>query len=85
MIAECRAHLTAYDDFIFGLRVNQALHEQQEQMYRQKVAELQAACHDKIRQLLMAADRAGVLPVLAAELQRLEINSNRAEVVEIPE
>jgi hypothetical protein len=67
LITECRAHLTAYDDFIFGLRVNQALHERQEQMYKQKVAELQAAYDEKLKLLLVAADRAGLLPILIAE------------------
>jgi hypothetical protein len=76
LITECRAHLTAYDDFIFGLRVNQALHERQEQMYKQKVAELQAAYEEKLKHLLIAADRAGLLPELTTELQRFEINDN---------
>lgn len=76
LIAECRAHLTAYDDFIFGLRVNQALHKRQEQMYKQKVAALQSAYDDKLKQLLIVADRAGLLPMLTAELQRLEEADN---------
>ena len=76
LIAECRAHLTAYDDFIFGLRVNQALHERQEQMYQQKVAALQAAYDEKLKQVFIAADRAGLLPALTAELQRLETDGN---------
>lgn len=73
LIAECRAHLAAYDDFIFGLRINQSLYEQQEQSYRNKIVELQAAYNEKIKYLYIVADRAGVLPALNAELKRLEI------------
>jgi len=72
LIAECRAHLTSYDDFIFGLRVNQALHERQEQVLCQKVAALQAAYDEKVARLSAAAESAGLLPALSAELQRLE-------------
>lgn len=75
LIAECRAHLTAYDDFIYGLRINQVLHERQEQLHRQQKAELQAAYEEKLKQLIMAADRVGLLPILNAELQ-LHTNSN---------
>jgi hypothetical protein len=49
------------------LRVNQALHERQEQMYQQKVAMLQAAYDEKLKQLLIAAERSGVLPELIAD------------------
>lgn len=80
LIAECRAHLTAYDDFIFGLCVNQALHEQQEHMYRNKVAELQAAYDEKLKTLLMVADRAGLMSALTAEVQRLEMSGNAPAV-----
>lgn len=76
LIAECRAHLTAYDDFIFGLRANQALHEQQERMYGQRVAELQTAYNEKLKYLFMVADRAGLLPELTTELQKSETSSN---------
>jgi len=71
LITECKAHLTAYDDFIFGLRVNQALHERQEQSYQIKVAQLRAAYDEKLKHLLMVADRVGLLPALNAELQPL--------------
>lgn len=72
LIAECRAHLTAYDDFIFGLKVNQALHEEQERLYKQKVVALQAAYDNNLKQLFAIAERAGVLPTLTAELQQIE-------------
>lgn len=84
LIMECRAHLTAYDDFIFGMRVNQAIHERQEQSYRNKVAQLQAAHDEKLKYLLVAAERAGLLPALNAELQRIEINSNTIQQVTSP-
>lgn len=68
LIAECRAHLTAYDDFIFGLRVNQALHERQEQTYKQQMAALQAAYDEKLKLLLLAAERVGLFPALQREI-----------------
>lgn len=79
LILECRSHLTAYDDFIFGLKTNQALHERQEQMYNQKLTALQAAYDENHKRLLMVAERAGVLPVLTAELQQIESNKNGSQ------
>ncbi|MEG1158647.1 MAG: hypothetical protein RSD64_04680, partial [Christensenellaceae bacterium] len=38
LITESRAMLAAYDDFMFGLKSNQYLYNQQETMYQQKVA-----------------------------------------------
>ena len=35
-IAECRSFLYSYDDFIFGLRINQELFNRQENMYSAK-------------------------------------------------
>jgi hypothetical protein len=60
LIVECRAHLTSYDDFIFGLRVNQALYERQEQMFKQRLAELKAAYAEKVRQLAIMAENSGL-------------------------
>lgn len=77
LIAECRAHLTAYDDFIFGLRINQALHEQQEHMYGCRVEELKTAYDEKLKVLLSVADRVGLLPALSAELKQLEISGGK--------
>lgn len=84
LIAECRAHLTAYDDFIFGLRVNQALHEQQEHMYECRVAELQAAYNEKIKVLFSVADRAGLLSALNAELKQIEKSAAKDELIAEP-
>ena len=61
LIVECRSFLTSYDDFILGLRLNQALHERLERQYNTKVLQLQASYEDKIRQLLLIADKQGVI------------------------
>jgi len=68
LIVECRALLTSYDDFIRGLRVNQALHESQEQMYKRKVEELNAAYDEKVRQLLLVAEAQGIVLELPEQL-----------------
>lgn len=60
-IAECRALLTSYDDFLLGLRMNQALHEQLEQQYNTKVLQLQASYEEKLRQLFLIAEKEGVI------------------------
>ena len=73
LIAECRAMLTAYDDFMFGLRSNQQLHEYQEQAYRNKVAQLEAEYREKVEKLLMIAQAQGVtLELPDAEIKLLE-------------
>lgn len=71
LIVECRSLLTSYDDFMMGLRMNQTLYERQEQTYRQKVAELKAVYDRKLKLLMMAADRIGLLPVLTEEINTL--------------
>ena len=60
LIAESRAMLTAYDDFMFGLKSNQYLYNQQEVMYRHKVAQLQAKYENAVKGLLAAAQVQGV-------------------------
>ena len=60
LIAECRAHLNAYDDFMYGLRMNQVLYEGLENQYRNRVAALNAAFDEKLRQLMMIAERSGI-------------------------
>jgi len=37
LIAECRAHLTSYDDFMHGLQVNQSLYEVLERSFQSKL------------------------------------------------
>jgi hypothetical protein len=78
LIAECRAHLTSYDDFLFGLRANQALYKRQEQMYGCRVAELKAEYNKRVVLLMTAAQNAGLLPVLNAEMKWLEVGGNEA-------
>jgi hypothetical protein len=66
LVAECRALLTSYDDFIFGLKMNQGICEE----LQRKIAELQFAFDQKVAQLREAAERAGLLAALDAELQQ---------------
>jgi hypothetical protein len=60
LIVECRALLTSYDDFMFGLGLNAALHERLEQQYNNKLAQLQASYEEQRRQLLLIAERNGL-------------------------
>ena len=73
LIAESRAMLTAYDDFMFGLRSNQYLYTQQETMYQCKVAQLQTQYDAAKQRLLAMAQEQGLVialpeapPVLSA-------------------
>ena len=61
LIIAARAHLTAYDDFILGLRANQELYEYQERRFKQRVAELESSYQDKIKQIYFMAE-SGLLP-----------------------
>jgi hypothetical protein len=69
LILESRAFLTSYDDFILGMRVNQALYDEQEKRFGAKVAALNAVFEEKVAQLRAAAERVGLLEVLNAEMQ----------------
>lgn len=61
LIAECRALLTSYDDFMLGLRMNQALHESLERQYNDKVLQLQASYEEKVRQFFLMVEKQGVI------------------------
>lgn len=61
LIVECRALLTSYDDFMLGLRMNQALNESLEKQYKAKVLQLQSSYEEKIRQLFLIAEKQGVI------------------------
>lgn len=61
LIVESRALLTAYDDFMFGLRSNQYLYNQQETMYQHRVAELQSKYETAVKALLATAQQQGVV------------------------
>lgn len=60
LIVESRAMLTGYDDFMFGLRANQALYQEQERAYQSKVARLQADYDAAKRLLLSMAQKQGL-------------------------
>lgn len=61
LITECRALLTSYDDFMLGLRMNQALYERLEQQYNAKALQLQASYEEKVKQLFLIAEKQGVI------------------------
>ncbi|MDD3393921.1 MAG: hypothetical protein PHG19_04685 [Anaerotignum sp.] len=61
LIVESRAMLTGYDDFMFGLRSNQALYQAQEKMYQNKLTLLQKQYDDAKRLLLSMAQEQGVV------------------------
>ena len=60
IITECRALLTSYDDFMFGLRANHHLFEQQERQFNGKLAALQKAYSAQVAHLLSQAKEQGV-------------------------
>lgn len=61
LIADSRAMLTAYDDFMFGLKSNQYLYNQQETMYQRRVAELQSKYETTVKALLATAQAQGIV------------------------
>lgn len=61
LIVESRAMLTGYDDFMFGLKSNQALYTEQEKMYQNKVALLQGKYEAAKQLLLSMAQEQGVI------------------------
>jgi hypothetical protein len=71
LIIECRSLLTSYDDFMIGLKMNQALYETQEKSYQHKVAALQEGFDQKLKLLMLAAERAGLIPEFVAEMKQL--------------
>lgn len=79
LIVESRAMLTGYDDFMFGLRSNQALYQEQEKMYQRKVALLQEKYENAKRLLLSMAQEQGlVLQLPDAPLQLAASNKEES-------
>jgi hypothetical protein len=76
LIAECRALLTSYDDFILTLRMNQELHERLESQYAQKMAQLKASYDDKLKMLYLYAESHGIALESIEEVQLLESGIN---------
>ena len=74
LIAECRALLTSYDDFMLGLRMNQALYERLERQYNAKVLQLQASYEEKVRQLFLIAEKQAVILAPIEALKMLPEN-----------
>jgi hypothetical protein len=66
LVAECRATLMSYDDFMFGLRANQALYDEQTRCFEGRLAALDAEYKKKEQFLLAAAERLGLGEKLAA-------------------
>jgi hypothetical protein len=80
LIVESRAFLISYDDFIFGLKMNQGINEE----LQRKIAELQFAFDKKVAQLRAAAERVGLLAALDAALDaELQQFAQPEDVLEI--
>ena len=60
LIVECRALLTSYDDFILGLRMNQALYTRLEEQYKAKVLQLKSNYEEVVRRILLEAQNQGI-------------------------
>lgn len=71
LIVEARAMLNAYDDFMFGLKSNQYLYDQQSKMYQNKVAQLQRKYDMAVKALMQAAQEQGVTITLPGALLEL--------------
>lgn len=61
LVSESRAMLIAYDDFMYGLKSNQYLYNQQEVMYQQKCAKLQASYDNAVKRLIESATAQGIV------------------------
>jgi len=79
LIAECRALLTSYDDFILGLRMNQALYEAQERQFKDKIAQLQSYYDEKVRLLYLIAERHGIVPAVMEDMRMIERGGENTE------
>jgi hypothetical protein len=62
IISECRALLTSYDDFMFGLKMNQELYNQLKDRFGARMAALQESYDEKVKRLLVVAESKGILP-----------------------
>jgi hypothetical protein len=68
LIAECRTLLTSYDDFLHGLKVNQALHDYLEQSFSSLQAKLKTDYDQRVHALLSVAEKHGLLAVIKADI-----------------
>lgn len=75
LIIECRALLTSYDDFLFGLRANQHLYNQLKLQYDNKVLQLQASYEGKVKQLMLTAEEQGLVLASMEDLKRLPVEA----------
>lgn len=71
-VAECQTFLSSYDDFIFGLRINQELYNQQQKMYNTRMEYLQKSYTDKVINLIAFAENRGLFIDLDADAKLLE-------------
>jgi len=69
--SECRSFLFSYDDFIQGLRANQALFDYQKSMYGQKIKELEDAYAKQVQTLYNLAAAQGVVLEMLGEVVAL--------------
>ncbi len=61
-----------FNGHLLAAKANQALYAEQERSYQNRVAALKAAYDEKMRLLMAAADRVGLLQAFSAEMQQIE-------------
>jgi hypothetical protein len=70
LIAESRALLNSYDDFMLGLKMNQALYQTQLRQCASTAASLQASYKEKLGQLYLLAEKMGISTDAIMELPK---------------
>jgi len=60
VVAESRALLDSYHDFMYGLRSNKFLYDRLEQVFRQKTAALVDKYNEQLQRLMLAAETQGI-------------------------
>jgi len=60
LVVECRALLTSYDDFMFGLKVNQRLYTDMDKLFQAKALSLEADFSKRLELIMRAAEAQGV-------------------------
>lgn len=88
LIVDSRAMLIAYDDFMYGLKSNQYLYNQQERQYQQKCAKLQASYDNAVKYLIESAAAQGVvlqLPDAPLLLAASDAGERKEEIADEPQ
>ena len=74
-VAECRAFLNSYDDFIFGLKVNQGLYGDLEKAFKMKADQLHERYNVALKLLFALAESQGLVINLDVVMKLLESES----------